>query len=97
MENQHRRITGYRDLRAEDIALMNQVKALGVTIEAVIEDAVKPHVKKQRQDAVLATTPHDEPKRLEQAEPERWIAIARTKFQEALMALTRAVAQPTSF
>jgi len=29
--------------------------------------------------------------------PERWRAIANTHFQEGLMALTRAVAQPTSF
>ena len=30
-------------------------------------------------------------------DPERWAAIARTHFQEGLMALTRAVAQPTFF
>jgi hypothetical protein len=28
---------------------------------------------------------------------QRWISIARTHFQQGLMALTRAVAQPTNF
>lgn len=36
MENQHRKITGYRELNAEEIALMNEVKELGPQIEAVI-------------------------------------------------------------
>jgi hypothetical protein len=35
--------------------------------------------------------------RIDRAQPERWAAIARTHFQEGLMALTRAVAQPTFF
>ena len=35
--------------------------------------------------------------RIDAAQPERWIAIANTHFQEGLMALTRAVAQPSSF
>ena len=35
--------------------------------------------------------------RLDYAQSERWAAIARTHFQEGLMALTRAVAQPGSF
>jgi len=32
MENQHRKITGYRELSAEEIALMNEVKALGAKV-----------------------------------------------------------------
>lgn len=39
----------------------------------------------------------DEVARLSNAEPERWASIGRTHFQEGLMALTRAVAQPTNF
>lgn len=31
------------------------------------------------------------------AEPQRWASVARTHFQEGLMALTRSVAQPTTF
>lgn len=29
MENQHRKITGYRELNAEEIALMNEIKEIG--------------------------------------------------------------------
>ena len=37
MENQHRKISGYRELSQAEIDLMNEVKALGPTIEAVVE------------------------------------------------------------
>lgn len=35
--------------------------------------------------------------RINAAQPGRWVSISRTHFQEGLMALTRAVAQPESF
>ena len=39
MENQHKHIKGYRDLTAEEIALMNEIKdqgaQLGVAIDAI--------------------------------------------------------------
>jgi hypothetical protein len=35
--------------------------------------------------------------RIEKCEPARWALIACTHLQEGLMALTRAVAQPTFF
>lgn len=38
MENQHRKISGYRELSAEEIDKMNQLKQLGVLIGNVIED-----------------------------------------------------------
>jgi hypothetical protein len=37
MENQHREIKGYRELNAEEIALMNEVKAQGVVLGALVE------------------------------------------------------------
>jgi len=36
MENQHRQIKGYRELNQEEIALMNNIKALGVPIQDVV-------------------------------------------------------------
>ena len=36
MDNQHRKISGYRELSQEEIDLMNEIKALGPEIEAVI-------------------------------------------------------------
>ena len=37
MDNQHRKITGYRELSAEEIALMNEVKAMGSQLGQLIE------------------------------------------------------------
>lgn len=36
MDNQHRQIKGYRELSAEEIALMNEVKAAGEQLGALI-------------------------------------------------------------
>lgn len=38
MENQHRLIKGYRDLSEQEITLMNQVKAEGERLRALIEE-----------------------------------------------------------
>lgn len=37
MENQHQKIKGYRDLSQEEIDLMNEIKAIGPQVQAVIE------------------------------------------------------------
>jgi len=74
VNNQHQHIKGYRDLSAEEIALMNQIKEQGV----VLGDLV----------AKLRT---------EQGVDQRWVSIGQTDLQTGLMALTRSVAQPTTF
>ena len=40
MENQHRKITGYRELDAAEIAEMNQIKALAEQTGSLIESLV---------------------------------------------------------
>lgn len=37
MENQHRKISGYRELDQAEIDLMNEVKAQGPVLEALVE------------------------------------------------------------
>lgn len=68
-------IVGYRELTADEIELINEIKLqgnnLGLAIEAMVQGGTK----------------YDQ----------RWVSIARTHFQQGLMALTRAVAQPTNF
>lgn len=95
MENQHRKITGYRELSQEEIDLMNEIKALGPQIEDTIEK-VRLHLINQ---SYKATTTGDTATRyrLRDATPERFTSLAKTDFQTALMYLTRAVAQPTFF
>ena len=36
MENQHEKITGYRDLTQEEIDAMNEIKAVGETLAALV-------------------------------------------------------------
>lgn len=91
MENQHRKISGYRELSQDEIDLMNEIKALGPTIEAVVL-RVQKHVARQREAA-----PANTQERLDDATPERFAALGKTELQTGLMYLTRAVAQPTFF
>jgi hypothetical protein len=38
MDNQHRKISGYRELSQAEIDLMNRIKAFGPELEALIAD-----------------------------------------------------------
>ena len=93
MENQHRKIKGYRELSQEEIDLMNEIKSKGAELGELIEKIRKVHVDQRRVNADNA----EETDRINQAEPERWVSIGRTHFQEGLMALTRSIAQPGFF
>lgn len=74
MDNQHKKIKGYRDLSQEEIDLMNEIKAKGVELGELVAK-------------LRATDGLDQ----------RWVSIGATDLQTGLMALTRGVAQPTSF
>ena len=93
MENQHRKISGYRELTQEEVDLMNKVKEIGDHIEEVLREVNLSIISQYH----LAKDDSAELKRLEGAEPSRWLSISKTHFQEGLMAATRAVAQPTKF
>ena len=93
MENQHTKITGYRDLSQGEVDLMNEIKAKGAELDAMVLKVGR-HLTMQKAESMTSDL---EAARLRQAEPVRWVAIARTDFQTGLAALTRAVAQPTSF
>lgn len=68
------KITGYRQLSQQEADLMNEIKAKGVELGALV-DKLEQHGDLDR----------------------RWIAIGKTDLQTGLMALVRAVAQPTTF
>ncbi len=95
MENQHRQIKGYRELTQVEIDLMNDIKQQGLALDALL-GRVHAHLQAQVVSAANAQTKEEE-HRIDDAQPHRWTAIARTDFQTGLMALTRAVAQPTFF
>ena len=96
MENQHRKIKGYRELSQEEIDLMNRIKAKGKEM-LVLQAELVAHIKTRRQACVMAhvaVLDQDELDRMDAAEPERWAAIGKTDIQTGIMALVRAVAQP---
>lgn len=104
MENQHRKITGYRELSAEEIDLMNQIKENGEELGRLIN-------KMEARNAAESSQIQDEHVRIN--DPElfidnmnaaascqqaiRWTGIGKDSIQLGLMALVRAVARPTTF
>ena len=86
MENQHQHIKGYRDLSPVEIELMNEIKAKADEVGTLIERLKTWHYTVPGTDTV--TNDHPD---------QRWVAIGATQLQQGFMALTRAVAKPTTF
>lgn len=100
MENQHRKINGYRELSQEEIDLMNEVKAMGPQLQA-LTTKIRQHIERQRE---TVTDRFQDPEaqqaelaRLDAAEPMKWANWGHDSGQTVLMYLTRAVAQPTFY
>ncbi|EPH0970650.1 TPA: hypothetical protein ACGJRU_005826 [Pseudomonas aeruginosa] len=105
MDNQHRKIAGYRELTQDDIDLMNRVKAVGaelLALQAALAGRLGTdlEVKQAAATASKLAPEHEsspecvELRRFLAAEPLRWAAIAKTDIQTGVMALVRAIAQP---
>ena len=93
MDNQHRKIAGYRELSQDEIDLMNRIKAKGSELLELHSELLT-HLNTQIQDVVMAED-EDAASRIDDAEPRRWAAIGKTDIQTGIMALVRAVAQPS--
>lgn len=110
MDNQHRKISGYRELTQAEIDLMNEIKAFGPQLQALCEK-IESHINHQLSiawgsvpsdvvDADELTSRYrdkDEQARLDSADPYNWYQRGERALQEGLMFLTRSVAQPTFF
>lgn len=96
MDNQHRKISGYRELSQGEVDLVNAVKAQEKAFLALVETQTDWSYL-QTQDAIKAKNAGDstEIQRLSKAEPGRWASIAKTHIQEGASALVRAITQPT--
>lgn len=81
MDNQHKKITGYRDLSQAEIDLMNEGKSLAEQVGKWVEKLD------------LATCFPNEPG----APDPRWVSIGSMQVQQGFMALIRAIAKPTTF
>lgn len=95
MDNQHRKITGYRELSQSEIDLMNRIKAQGVELGKLVND-VQQHVTEQY-GGIDMVHADGELERINDANPLFWIGAAQADLKVGLMKLTRAVAQPTTF
>ena len=91
MENQHKLIKGFRDLSQVEIDLMNRIKAFGPQLQELVND-VNQHLYNQYDNG-----DHDECKRIDAANPDKWVKEGTIDLQKGLMAVTRAVAQPSFF
>ena len=97
MTNQ--KLTGYRTLNQEETDLINEIKAKGVELGSLVEKLFD-HTRRSLDQAsahAAKTGDFTEFQRLTDAEPHHWVATGATNLQQGLMALTRAVAQPTTF
>jgi hypothetical protein len=77
-------IIGYRDLSQGEGELINTIKEQAELTRALVE-RVREVARATDQELAAET------------EPLRWLNIARTHLQQGYMALTRAVAKPTTF
>ena len=103
MENQHRKIAGYRELSQTEIDLMNRIKAKGAELLELQAELVDLQLQAElakinavagAQTSVAEVEAKAEFNHFRAAEPFRWAAIGKTDIQTGIMALVRAVAQP---
>ena len=80
------KITGYRQLSEEEVALMNEGKALAELVGIYIEK-LRLHPDVNRPASGNFPAPLDQ----------RWISIGATDLQKGFMFLMRGIAQPTTF
>jgi hypothetical protein len=88
MDNQHRKIKGYRELSQAEIDLMNEVKAHGEKTRELLT-----RVRESLQDA--APINYDDGS--EADHPMYWLRTADSSFRHGTMQLVRAIAKPESF
>jgi hypothetical protein len=81
MDNQHRKITGYRELSQEEIDVMNEIKAKAAEVGELL-------YKLKAMQGIPEGTP---------VLDQRWVSIGFTELQQGFMALTRAVTKPDFF
>ena len=105
MDNQHRKIKGYRELSQEEVDLMNAIKTKGAELlelqAQLVESLSRQRREKQWAAGLVENRSHHDMGQIEEftrfidAEPERWANIGKTDIQTGIMAMVRAVAQPT--
>lgn len=81
------KITGYRQLSEQEVALMNEGKALAEQCGAYIAKLRSHKDNPVREGDNRNSPPLDQ----------RWISVGATDLQRGFMAVIRGIAQPTTF
>lgn len=98
MENQHKKIKGYRDLSQQEIDLMNRIKAHAEKTSELISEVKSLRTDAQEHDCFGVPFDRTDSLTDEQAsESLRCLALAKTNLQTGQMWFVRAVALPESF
>lgn len=79
-------IAGYRALNTDEVSLINEIKAKGDSLGVLIQ-LLRNYNRNEDGGVITRRNELDH----------RWISIGETHLQQGLMALVRAVAQPTNF
>ena len=87
MDNQHKKITGYRDLSQAEIDLMNKIKAKAKELKVLIDEA----------DTTLFELKDPAINQDGLDDVQRYLELARTNLQQGFMWFVRAVARPQTF
>ena len=93
MDNQHRKITNYRELSEEEIELMNRLKQKGQEFLDLLKEV------EETQGSMLSAIAQDSSVEdriaaIRNGDCFRWLAMAKTDVQTATMFACRAVALP---
>lgn len=86
-QQQHKKITGYRDLSQHEIDLMNKIKAIGSDLQKIIEEVEQHNLTLEPTSETYECL----------SDTVMWVQQSKINLKIGLMALTRAVAKPTSF
>lgn len=90
MDNQHKKIKGYRDLSEAEIDLMNKIKANAESTRILLEEV---QILRDAMQSELAP-PLDAAQYVESI---RCLALAKTNLQQGYMWFVRGVALPETF
>lgn len=89
MENQHKKIKGYRDLSQQEIDLMNRIKDHAENTAKLLKEFASMREAGQSELAPMPREMYEESKRC--------LSLAKTNLQTGQMWFVRAVALPDSF
>ncbi len=98
MDNQHRKISGYRELAQAEIDLMNEIKGKGVELGELVYKLERMNHSNANKAQIANLSPDQLCSAIEElGEARAWVQEGKMQLKKGLMPLTRAVAKPTFF